>query len=75
MFWGGGSVALATSSDNFHVLKCRPSERLEDGTVSFLDIAALRHGFDLLKNLGGMTAVQVGCMYVRGGAGFGGERW
>ena len=22
-FWGGGAVALATSSDNFHVLKCR----------------------------------------------------
>lgn len=44
-YWGGGSVALATSSDNFHVLKCRPADRLEDGTVNFLDIVALRHGF------------------------------
>jgi molybdenum cofactor sulfurtransferase len=23
VFWGGGSVALATSRDNFHVLKCK----------------------------------------------------
>jgi molybdenum cofactor sulfurtransferase len=44
VFWGGGTVALATSSDHFHVLKCRPSDKLEDGTVSFLDIMALKHG-------------------------------
>jgi hypothetical protein len=25
VFWGGGSVALATSRDNFHVLKCKVS--------------------------------------------------
>jgi selenocysteine lyase/cysteine desulfurase len=60
MFWGGGSVALATSADDFHVLKCRPSERLEDGTVNFLDIAALHHGFALLKDLGGIRKIQVG---------------
>ncbi|KAI8474571.1 MAG: pyridoxal phosphate-dependent transferase [Monoraphidium minutum] len=58
MFWGGGSVALATSAGDFHVLKCRPSEMLEDGTVSFLDIAALRHGFDLMASLGGIRAIQ-----------------
>ena len=22
-FWGGGTVALAASADDFHVLKCR----------------------------------------------------
>lgn len=59
MFWGGGSVALATSADDFHVLKCRPSERMEDGTVAFLDIASLRHGFNLMQNLGGIGAIQV----------------
>lgn len=58
MFWGGGSVALATSADDFHVLKCRPSDRLEDGTVSFLDIASLRHGFGLMDKLGGIAAIQ-----------------
>ncbi len=25
VFWGGGSVALASSRENFHVLKCRVS--------------------------------------------------
>lgn len=58
MFWGGGSVALATSADDFHVLKCRPSERMEDGTVNFLDIAALPHGFGMISQLGGIRAVQ-----------------
>lgn len=42
LYWGGGSVALATSTDNFHVLRCKPSDRLEDGTVAFLDIIALQ---------------------------------
>lgn len=58
MFWGGGSVALAVPGDNFHTLKCEPAERLEDGTVAFLDILALRHGFEMLQRLGGMPAVQ-----------------
>ncbi len=34
VFWGGGTVALAAAEENFHVLKCRPTDRLEDGTVS-----------------------------------------
>lgn len=42
LFWGGGAVSLATSSADFHVLKCRPADKLEDGTVNFLDIIALR---------------------------------
>ncbi|KAI8471501.1 MAG: pyridoxal phosphate-dependent transferase [Monoraphidium minutum] len=57
-FWGGGSVSLATSHSDFRVLKCRPSDMLEDGTVAFLDIASLTHGFNLLAGLGGVTAVQ-----------------
>lgn len=36
------------------------SARLEDCAVSLWDITALRRGFDLLKGLGGMAAVQVG---------------
>jgi molybdenum cofactor sulfurtransferase len=58
VFWGGGAVALATSSDHFHVLKCRPSDRLEDGTVNFLDVVALKHGFAQIESLGGIKAVQ-----------------
>jgi molybdenum cofactor sulfurtransferase len=57
-FWGGGTVSLASSATDFHVLKCRPSDKFEDGTVAFLDIISLQHGFDFLrKTLGGVTAV------------------
>ncbi|KAL6757710.1 pyridoxal phosphate-dependent transferase [Haematococcus lacustris] len=58
VFWGGGSIALATSSDNFHVFKCKPSEKMEDGTVSFLDIISLKHGFAQMDKLGGITRIQ-----------------
>ncbi|GFR48351.1 hypothetical protein Agub_g10238 [Astrephomene gubernaculifera] len=58
VFWGGGTVALATSEDNFHVLKCRPSDRLEDGTVAFLDVIAVKHGLRALERLGGIRRVQ-----------------
>lgn len=58
VFWAGGSVALSTSKDDFHVLKCRPSDRLEDGTVAFLDIISLEHGFKLLESLGGVSSIQ-----------------
>eukprot|EP00892_Ulva_mutabilis_P009776 jgi/Ulvmu1/7170/UM034_0078.1 len=58
VFWGGGTVALATSSDDFHVLKCAPSDKLEDGTVAFLDIIALEHMFAFTEGLGGVNAIQ-----------------
>ena len=56
-FWGGGTVSLATSSDNFHVLKCRPADKLEDGTVNFLDIIALKVG---VLHCGGCRRVCMG---------------
>lgn len=59
VFWGGGTVAIATSSDNFHVLKCKPSDKFEDGTVAFLDILSLPHVFAFAEGLGGVTAIQV----------------
>eukprot|EP00899_Mesostigma_viride_P007506 jgi/Mesvir1/16757/Mv15130-RA.2 len=58
VFWGGGTVALAAASSNFHVLKCNPYERMEDGTVPFLDIISLEHGFRAIERLGGIRAVQ-----------------
>jgi selenocysteine lyase/cysteine desulfurase len=65
VFWGGGTVAIATSSDNFHVLKCNPSEKFEDGTVAFLDIVSLPHAFSFIEGLGGINAIQVlpHCLY------------
>ncbi|EFJ44557.1 hypothetical protein VOLCADRAFT_64703 [Volvox carteri f. nagariensis] len=64
VFWGGGTVALATSEDNFHVLKCRPSDRLEDGTVAFLDVIAVKHGLNMMAKLGGIAKIQahVACL-------------
>ncbi|KAG2427700.1 hypothetical protein HYH02_014532 [Chlamydomonas schloesseri] len=64
VFWGGGTVALATSEDNFHVLKCKPSDRLEDGTVAFLDVIAVKHGIAMMNSLGGIRRVQahVACL-------------
>jgi hypothetical protein len=58
LFWGGGTVALATSNADFHVLKCRPADKLEDGTVNFLDIIALKHGFAMFDKLGGIGSIQ-----------------
>ena len=58
VFWGGGSVALATADDDFHVLKCKPTEALEDGTVAFLDIAVLKYGFQMIEKLGGIHSIQ-----------------
>ena len=58
-FWGGGTVALASSAADFHVLKCKPSDKFEDGTLAFLDIIALQHGFAFLRDaLGGVGAIQ-----------------
>ncbi|KAG2483027.1 hypothetical protein HYH03_018058 [Edaphochlamys debaryana] len=64
VFWGGGTVALATSEENFHVLKCNPADRLEDGTVAFLDIIALKHGLNTIEKLGGIHKIQahVACL-------------
>ena len=58
LYWGGGTVSLATAGgSDFHVPKCRPSERFEDGTVAFLDIMAISHGFDALDRVGGPAVV------------------
>ncbi|GMH33807.1 hypothetical protein BSKO_01641 [Bryopsis sp. KO-2023] len=66
VFWAGGSVALATSKDNFHTFKCRPSDRLEDGTVAFLDIINLKHGFRMMEELGGISRIQAHVESLRG---------
>eukprot|EP00632_Arachnochrysis_sp_CCMP2950_P016105 CAMPEP_0185700436 /NCGR_PEP_ID=MMETSP1164-20130828/7493_1 /TAXON_ID=1104430 /ORGANISM="Chrysoreinhardia sp, Strain CCMP2950" /LENGTH=673 /DNA_ID=CAMNT_0028367387 /DNA_START=61 /DNA_END=2082 /DNA_ORIENTATION=+ len=61
-YWGGGAVALAGAgrdeTDDLRVLKARVCERFEDGTVSFLGIAALRHGFAALRRVGGPAAIE-----------------
>eukprot|EP00434_Breviolum_minutum_P022669 symbB.v1.2.020005.t1/scaffold1659.1/size107071/7 len=61
-YWGGGTVLIAgagrTASDDVKVFKGRIAEKFEDGTVAFLGIAALKHGFDALQRVGGMAPIE-----------------
>ncbi|KIZ00907.1 hypothetical protein MNEG_7052 [Monoraphidium neglectum] len=56
-YFGGGSVVDATAEDVWRVLMPLP-EGLEAGTPPFLDILQLKHGFDMLRRLGGMPAIE-----------------
>lgn len=57
-YFGGGTVAASTARQRFCALRPNISERFEDGTLPYLDIIALRHGFDTLENLaGGMETI------------------
>lgn len=54
-FFGGGTVILSSCDTHFCLLHQNPCSRFEDGTVSFLSIAALRHGFDALRAASGLS--------------------
>ncbi|KAG8040952.1 hypothetical protein G9C98_001940 [Cotesia typhae] len=51
IYYGGGTVNMALSTENFHVKKELFHDRFEDGTVSFLSIIALQHGLDTLSKI------------------------
>ncbi|NXI47277.1 MOCOS sulfurase, partial [Galbula dea] len=58
-YFGGGTAAAYLAGEDFYIPRESIAERFEDGTVSFLDIIALKHGFDVLENLtGGMEKIQ-----------------
>ncbi|CAM6125359.1 unnamed protein product [Calypogeia fissa] len=50
-YFGGGTVAVALADDDFMQRRSRIEHWLEDGTVSFLGIAALCHGFRVIDRL------------------------
>ncbi|XP_041458790.1 molybdenum cofactor sulfurase-like [Lytechinus variegatus] len=52
-YFGGGTVMAYLAKERFNKTRMELAERLEDGTVPFLDIVSLRHGFDALKRHGG----------------------
>ncbi|ESO86189.1 hypothetical protein LOTGIDRAFT_235545 [Lottia gigantea] len=52
-YFGGGTVAVSSAQHRFHIFRENISERFEDGTLPFLDIIALRHGFDAIEQFGG----------------------
>ncbi|XP_030766753.1 molybdenum cofactor sulfurase 3-like [Sitophilus oryzae] len=50
-YFGGGTVLMALSTENVMIPRPNIYERFEDGTLNFLSILSLKHGFDTLKRL------------------------
>ena len=50
-WFAGGTVSFASVQNDVHELKDAP-EAFEDGTPSFATLGALRHGFDVLAEIG-----------------------
>nr|XP_025033691.1 molybdenum cofactor sulfurase [Pelodiscus sinensis] len=58
-YFGGGTAAGYLAGEDFYFPRPSIAERFEDGTISFLDIIALKHGFDTLERLtGGMENIK-----------------
>uniref|UniRef100_A0A8B9N5W5 Molybdenum cofactor sulfurase n=1 Tax=Accipiter nisus TaxID=211598 RepID=A0A8B9N5W5_9AVES len=58
-YFGGGTAAAYLAGEDFYLPRKSIAERFEDGTVSFLDIIALKHGFEVLEKLtGGMEKIK-----------------
>ncbi|XP_053427085.1 molybdenum cofactor sulfurase [Nycticebus coucang] len=58
-YFGGGSAAAYLAGEDFYVPRPSVAERFEDGTISFLDVIAVKHGFDALERLtGGMENIK-----------------
>ncbi|XP_051019097.1 molybdenum cofactor sulfurase [Acomys russatus] len=58
-YFGGGTAAVYLAGEDFYIPTASVAERFEDGTISFLDVIALKHGFDALERLtGGMESIQ-----------------
>uniref|UniRef100_A0A8C5RG92 Molybdenum cofactor sulfurase n=1 Tax=Laticauda laticaudata TaxID=8630 RepID=A0A8C5RG92_LATLA len=58
-FFGGGTAAAYLAEEDFYSPRQSVAERFEDGTVSFLDIIAIKHGFDVLEKItGGMENIK-----------------
>ncbi|KAM7349739.1 molybdenum cofactor sulfurase [Cochliomyia hominivorax] len=50
-YYGGGTVNISMTRENFHEKRQGFSSRFEDGTLSFLSIANLLEGFNTLERL------------------------
>ncbi|XP_007943868.1 molybdenum cofactor sulfurase [Orycteropus afer afer] len=58
-YFGGGTATVYLVGEDFYVPRQSVTERFEDGTISFLDVIALKHGFDALERLtGGMENIK-----------------
>lgn len=50
-YFGGGTVYLALSDQNVVIRRKQLNESFEDGTLNFLSILSLKHGFDTIQRL------------------------
>ncbi|KAJ8919115.1 hypothetical protein NQ315_012100, partial [Exocentrus adspersus] len=50
-YFGGGTVLMALSSKNVMIPRKIMQDRFEDGTLPFLSILAIKHGFDTINRL------------------------
>lgn len=50
-YYGGGTVLIAMSGQNFHRKRPSLQDQFQDGTIPFLSIIALLHGFKTLERL------------------------
>ncbi|KAM6922165.1 molybdenum cofactor sulfurase [Lycodopsis pacificus] len=58
-YFGGGTAAAYLSGEDYYVQAANICDRFEDGTVSFLDVIAVNHGFEgLYRITGGMHNIQ-----------------
>ncbi|XP_067278417.1 molybdenum cofactor sulfurase isoform X2 [Pseudorasbora parva] len=59
-YFGGGTAAAYLVAENYFVPKPNIVRRFEDGTISFLDIISLHHGFETLQKItGSMLNIQL----------------
>jgi molybdenum cofactor sulfurtransferase len=56
-YFGGGTVSACIQQQRYHIRREGISEWFEDGTLPFLQIAALRHGFAAIDRVGGIEAI------------------
>eukprot|EP00898_Chlorokybus_atmophyticus_P006297 jgi/Chlat1/6669/Chrsp49S06159 len=56
-YFGGGTVEVSLAEQDYVKFRQQAHERLEDGTVPYLSILAIRHGFARLNKLG-MRAIE-----------------
>lgn len=49
-YYGGGTVMIALTRENWHQKRTSLQERFEDGTIPFLSIISLNHSFDYMEN-------------------------
>jgi len=59
VYFGGGTVVSLISEERHHRLKEDFSARFEEGTVSFLSLMSLRHGFNFIQSkFGGIANIE-----------------